>query len=64
LMGHEALYGRPNTLPSCTGATHAVVMGKVVPGSNYRALMARVASADSARPRRLVIVPTAPCRSV
>jgi anhydro-N-acetylmuramic acid kinase len=56
LMGHEALHGRPNTVPSCTGATHSVVMGKVVPGSNYRALMARVASADDARPRRLVVL--------
>ena len=36
LMGHEALHGRPNTIPSCTGATHPVVMGKVVPGANYR----------------------------
>src|SRR5207248_2712911 len=26
VMGHEALHGRPNTIPSCTGASHAVVM--------------------------------------
>ena len=57
LMGHEALYGRPNTVPSCTGATHPVVMGKVVPGSNYRALMAQVASTDLVRPRRLIVLP-------
>jgi anhydro-N-acetylmuramic acid kinase len=55
LMGHEALYGRPNTVPGCTGATHPVVMGKLVPGANYRALMARVASAPTERPRRLVV---------
>ena len=47
LMGHEALHGRPNTVPSCTGASHAVVMGKLVPGANYRALHAAVG-----RPRR------------
>ena len=40
LMGYEALHGRPNTVPSCTGASHAVVMGKVVPGANYRRLIA------------------------
>jgi len=42
LMGHEALHGRPNTIATCTGATHAVVMGKIVPDKNYRALCARV----------------------
>jgi anhydro-N-acetylmuramic acid kinase len=62
LMGHEALHGRPNTVPSCTGATHPVVMGKIVPGPNYRSLMARVASSAEARPRRLVIRPTALCQ--
>jgi anhydro-N-acetylmuramic acid kinase len=56
LMGHEALFGRPNTIPSCTGATHAVVMGKLVPGANYRSLMARVAASQTDRPRRLVVL--------
>jgi anhydro-N-acetylmuramic acid kinase len=56
LMGHEALYGRPNTIPSCTGATHAVVMGKLVPGANYRGLMSRVATGQTDRPRRLVVL--------
>jgi anhydro-N-acetylmuramic acid kinase len=55
LMGHEALYGRPNTVPSCTGASHPVVMGKIVPGANYRSLMARVAGASGSPPRRLVV---------
>jgi anhydro-N-acetylmuramic acid kinase len=58
LMGHEALHGRPNTIPSCTGATHSVVMGKVVPGANYRALMQQVAAASEKRPRRLIVVPS------
>src|SRR6266567_7409920 len=65
LMGHEALHGRPNTVPSCTGATHAVVMGKLVPGANYRKLMQRAANAAEHRPRRLVVrqtSPTAPSR--
>jgi anhydro-N-acetylmuramic acid kinase len=57
LMGHEALHGRPNTVPSCTGATHPVVMGKIVPGANYRSLIARVASSAEPRPRKLVIRP-------
>jgi anhydro-N-acetylmuramic acid kinase len=56
LMGYEALHGRPNTIPSCTGATHAVVMGKVVPGMNYRALMTQVAASDQRRPRRLTVL--------
>jgi anhydro-N-acetylmuramic acid kinase len=55
LMGHEALFGRPNTVPSCTGATHAVVMGKIVPGANYRMLMARVDASPGERPTRLII---------
>jgi anhydro-N-acetylmuramic acid kinase len=55
LMGHEALHGRANTVPTCTGAAHAVVMGKLVPGGNYRALMARVAAASPQRPRRLIV---------
>jgi anhydro-N-acetylmuramic acid kinase len=65
LMGYEALHGRPNTVPSCTGATHAVVMGKVVPGANYRQLMQRAATAAEHRPRRLVVrqpSATAPAR--
>jgi anhydro-N-acetylmuramic acid kinase len=56
LMGHESLHGRANTIPSCTGAAHPVVMGKLVPGANYRGLMARVANASEARPRRLIVV--------
>jgi anhydro-N-acetylmuramic acid kinase len=62
LMGHEALLGRANTIPSCTGAAHPVVMGKLVPGANYRSLMKFVSTAPEARPRRLV-VSTAPSPS-
>jgi anhydro-N-acetylmuramic acid kinase len=56
LMGHEALHGRPNTVPSCTGAAHSVVMGKVIPGPNYRALLRSVESSSPVRPRRLLLV--------
>jgi anhydro-N-acetylmuramic acid kinase len=55
LMGHETLFGRPSTVPSCTGATHPVVMGKIVPGANYRALMAQVADSREERTTRLII---------
>ena len=56
LMGYEALHGRPNTVPSCTGAAHAVVMGKIVPGANYRSLLTRRASSSDRRPRRLMVL--------
>lgn len=55
LMGYEALHGRPNTLPACTGAAHPVVMGKIVPGPNYRALLARVAGLPERHIRRLIL---------
>jgi anhydro-N-acetylmuramic acid kinase len=58
LMGHEALHGRPNTIPTCTGAAHPVVMGKVVPGANYRALLDRVSASATARPSRLIVTDT------
>ncbi len=43
VLGYQALHGRPNTLPGCTGARRAVVAGTLVPGRNYRALLARIA---------------------
>ena len=58
LMGHEAIFGRPNTVPACTGASHPVVMGKITPGANYRALMAAVAASPSERPTRLEVLPS------
>jgi len=56
LMGHEALFGRANTIPSCTGALHPVVMGKIVPGANYRALLSLVAHSSPSRPRSLRVL--------
>lgn len=39
LLGHEALHGRTANLPRCTGAERAVVLGKIIPGPNYRQLL-------------------------
>lgn len=44
VLGHEALHGRPNSLPGCTGARHASVLGAIWPGANYPELLARVSS--------------------
>ncbi len=55
VLAYQALHGRPNTLPRCTGATHAVVMGKIVPGANYRQLMGRVMTTPEVHVQRLVI---------
>ncbi|HEV2123302.1 MAG TPA: anhydro-N-acetylmuramic acid kinase [Chloroflexota bacterium] len=42
ILGAAGIRGEPNTLPSCTGAASAVVMGKIVPGQNYASLLRRV----------------------
>jgi anhydro-N-acetylmuramic acid kinase len=39
VIAHETLHGRPGNLPSCTYARHPVVMGKVIPGSNFSRLL-------------------------
>jgi anhydro-N-acetylmuramic acid kinase len=39
VLAHEALHGRPNNLPSATGARRSVVMGVIAPGNNYSKLM-------------------------
>jgi anhydro-N-acetylmuramic acid kinase len=57
LLGYEALHGRPNTIPSCTGAAHPVSMGKLVPGPNYRALLERVLDSSPRPSRRLIVTP-------
>ena len=35
LLAVETLLGRPNNLPSATGAKRAVILGKIVPGRNF-----------------------------
>jgi anhydro-N-acetylmuramic acid kinase len=42
ILAAAAIRGEMNTLPSCTGADHAVVMGKIVPGVNYKDVMRKV----------------------
>jgi anhydro-N-acetylmuramic acid kinase len=42
ILAAATLRNQPNTVPSCTGAGHAVVMGKITPGRNYATLMRRV----------------------
>ncbi|MBA2253669.1 MAG: anhydro-N-acetylmuramic acid kinase [Chloroflexi bacterium] len=39
VLGHEALHGRPNTLPGATGARRAAVLGAIWPGDGFRELM-------------------------
>ncbi|MEO9137206.1 MAG: anhydro-N-acetylmuramic acid kinase, partial [Casimicrobiaceae bacterium] len=39
VLAHEALHGRPNNLPSATGARRGVVMGVIAPGKNFSKLM-------------------------
>jgi anhydro-N-acetylmuramic acid kinase len=39
VLAHEALHGRPNNLPSATGARNGVVMGVIAPGKNFSTLM-------------------------
>lgn len=39
MLAREAVLGRINHLPKCTGARQAAVLGKVTPGSNYARLM-------------------------
>ncbi len=60
LLGHEALHGRPANLPHCTGATQTVVLGKIVPGANYRQLFQQLCttlSGEAARIQKLIFLP-------
>jgi anhydro-N-acetylmuramic acid kinase len=47
LMGRNALLGLPNSLPSCTGASGARVLGEIVPGGPGQSFRARPSSATS-----------------
>ncbi len=69
VLGYQALHGRTNTLPGCTGARHAVPMGKILPGRNYASLVRRVAHTPPLDVRRLTIQeprgePTLDARSI
>jgi anhydro-N-acetylmuramic acid kinase len=39
VLAYETIHGRPGNLPHCTGAGAPVVLGKIIPGSNYRELL-------------------------
>jgi anhydro-N-acetylmuramic acid kinase len=39
ILAYETIHNRPGNLPFCTGAQAAVVLGKIVPGDNYRQLI-------------------------
>jgi len=39
VLAYETIHGRPGNLPHCTGASAPVVLGKIIPGSNYRKLL-------------------------
>ncbi len=38
LLARETILGRPSNLPGVTGATHSVVLGKIIPGDRFRGL--------------------------
>lgn len=48
LLGHETIYGRAANLPQCTGARTTTILGKIIPGSNYAAILRRLAADDQA----------------
>ena len=35
VFAYETFHGRPGNLPSCTGASHPVIMGDITPGRNF-----------------------------
>ena len=43
LFGYELLRGRAANLPSCTGASHSVLMGQLTPGRNFARLIQSIA---------------------
>jgi 1,6-anhydro-N-acetylmuramate kinase len=53
LLGHEALHSRPANLPRCTGAAQAVVLGKIIPGANYRQLFQHLCPTFSGEARKI-----------
>lgn len=59
LLGHEALHGRPANLPRCTGATQRAILGKLIPGANYQALLQQMTTRPgwvAQEVRRLILV--------
>ncbi|OMJ22113.1 Anhydro-N-acetylmuramic acid kinase [Smittium culicis] len=46
LVGYECINGRPGQIPSCTGASQHVPLGKITPGPNYLDLIKRVVESN------------------
>jgi anhydro-N-acetylmuramic acid kinase len=42
MLASAAVRGQTNSVPGCTGAQRPVVMGKILPGENYKRLMRRL----------------------
>ena len=53
VLGYLTLHGWTGTLPACTGADHATVLGHITPGKNYRRLLAQVLRGPAQPPARL-----------
>jgi anhydro-N-acetylmuramic acid kinase len=53
VIGYLTLHGWTGTLPACTGAHHATVLGHITPGKNYRHLLAQVLAGSEGPPARL-----------
>lgn len=39
VLAYETWHGRVGTLPSLTGASHATILGQIIPGNNYESLL-------------------------
>ncbi len=55
LLGYQLVHGRSGTIPTCTGARHASVLGSLTPGSNYREVMRVAAGRAAGEIRQLMI---------
>ena len=42
ILGWLCVNGRHGNIPSCTGASEPAILGKVSPGPNYKALLAKL----------------------
>jgi anhydro-N-acetylmuramic acid kinase len=51
-LGYATLHGWPSSVPACTGARHAVVLGSITPGANYLDLARRAADGPAEPPKR------------
>ncbi|MBI3019152.1 MAG: anhydro-N-acetylmuramic acid kinase [Deltaproteobacteria bacterium] len=40
LMAYETLHGKASNIPKVTGASHPVLLGKIIPGNNFKSLTA------------------------